>query len=171
MNKLYALILLLCISCSNRQKEVAVSIENETDSIQSEVLGQASEPFFRIDLFKEMKKAQKGQLKLSDFFQSIEYVPLETTDKSLIGGGKRLKGFTVSSKVIIDDMKLFDRKDGHFIGNVMNQGQGPQEYLFMFSIAVDDEREECYVYDSGKGVIHIVGYDTMYKRAYLVKVM
>ena len=112
-----------------------------------------------------MKKAQKGQLKLSDFFQSIEYVPLETTDKSLIGGGKRLKGFTVSSKVIIDDMKLFDRKDGHFIGNVMNQGQGPQEYLFMFSIAVDDEREECYVYDSGKGVIHIVGYDTMYKKS------
>lgn len=165
MNKLYALILLLCISCSNRQKEVAVPIENETDSIQSEVLGQASEPFFQIDLFKEMKKAQKGQLKLSDFFQSIEYVPLETTDKSLIGGGKRLKGFTVSSKVIIDDMKLFDRKDGHFIGNVMNQGQGPQEYLFMFSIAVDDEREECYVYDSGKGVIHIVGYDTMYKKS------
>ena len=48
MNKLYALILLLCISCSNRQKEVAVSIENETDSIQSEVLEQASEPFSRL---------------------------------------------------------------------------------------------------------------------------
>lgn len=72
-------------------------------------------------------------LKLSDFAESVEVIPLETTDGSLLGGIGNVKLFedcyyisSYSSRV--DRILQFD-KHGHFIRKLDKRGMGPDEYI------------------------------------------
>jgi len=93
-----------------------------------------------------------SRLKVSDFGKTIRYIPLETTDESIIGANpvvKVLKDFIIveypiptalSSNSVQGVCLLFSKKDGRFISKIGHFGQNPAAYTNCFSWT--DENEE-----------------------------
>jgi len=79
--------------------------------------------------------------KVSDFGQSIRYIPLETSDDVLVGGNPVLK--VLKNYIVIESQRqclLFDKKNGCFVAEIGRYGQGPEEFSDNFSWT--DEKEE-----------------------------
>ena len=80
---------------------------------------------------------------------SINYIPLETTDQSLIGNIGKI--YITPSNILIFDSKqtailLFD-KEGKFIRKIGQKGRGPEEYLFFNEIVFDKKTEIIYAHE------------------------
>ena len=154
-------LLFLLFNCKNNSpnKETKATLNLDSTALS------AQEPeWFSIDVDKALENETKERIPFSTFVKNIEYMPLETTSKSLIGGGRHgIQIHQVTKKIIVADLKMFNRKDGSYIGNILSRGQGPGEYLYPSFLAADDEREEIYVYDPAQGKILIAGYDGRYK--------
>lgn len=80
---------------------------------------------------------------------SINYVPLETTDQSLIGNIGKI--YVTPSNILIFDSKqtailLFD-KEGKFIRKIGQKGRGPEEYLFFNEIVFERKTEIIYAHE------------------------
>ena len=76
---------------------------------------------------------------LSDYFSHIELIPLETTDKVLIGSLKKIffhqnRFFTLDFKQAI--VQVFDEK-GNFIFQIGRRGQGPGEYISLYDMIIN----------------------------------
>ena len=70
------------------------------------------------------------ELKVSHLGKNIRYVPLETTDSSLVGGLWSIR--LLEDKILVSCKEanlLFDRQTGKFLRKVSSVGQGPREYL------------------------------------------
>lgn len=86
----------------------------------------------------------KGRLMLSDLVESVEYIPLETKDNCLIG---HISCFDVSKNYILlycsqtNNVFLFKR-DGRFVAKIGSSGQGPQEYLRLNNVFIDETKNE-----------------------------
>ena len=152
----------LC-ACQNGQRENDKVEKNDSVIMTSEQKQIETSSLYKIDLGNVVRKAKVNPIKMSDMIQSIEYVPLQTTDESLINPGRRFSVSLVTDKIIVADIKLFERQSGRYLGDLLRQGQGPEEYLSLTDIAGDDEREELYLLDNAKGVVYVVGYDGHYK--------
>ena len=76
----------------------------------------------------------EDELKLSDVYDSVRYVPLETSDSCLIGERPYAQ---VTDKYILiafpqsDGVYTFDKQTGRFLAKVIHKGQGPEEYSFV----------------------------------------
>lgn len=146
---------------------VGFSLSCTTDKARNKTIEQPEaklqtnkEDLFSIDIEQALKNAKQEKFPLSILGSSIEYIPLETTSESLFGGGRHgIEVQVISDKIILFDMKLFDRKTGCYLGDLMKKGQGPKEYIWVLSSAADDEREEVYFYDMSKREIYVVGYN------------
>jgi hypothetical protein len=94
---------------------------------------------------------RQGNYTLSDLAESIEYIPLETNDKCLIGS---IYYFDISENYIIVycpqtlNLYLFDR-NGHFISQIGKHGEGPQDYLgySISCLLIDEKRNRIIVHD------------------------
>lgn len=151
----------LLLGCQEKKKQ---DVQQSNDiGVVNNIKETYNKHFFRIDMVSALAHAKKKEFPPELLNCDVEYVPLETTRKSLINPSRRYFVSTVTDKIIVADMKLFDRMDGHYIGNLLTQGQGPEEYLSVMGVAADDNREEFYLLDNGKRVIHVVGYDNTYK--------
>ena len=82
-----------------------------------------------IDLETALKNPQ-GEMKLSDLYTSVRYVPLETNDSCLVGdypsvreAGDRL---LILSSAPTNPWLSFDRQTGQFIATVGHTGQDPE---------------------------------------------
>lgn len=81
-----------------------------------------------IDVASGIKDAKA--LTTSSLFDKVEYIPLETTDESIIS---KIADIRVMDDYILMSssglpMKLFDRKTGKFIREIGKLGNGPEEY-------------------------------------------
>jgi hypothetical protein len=94
-------------------------------------------------------------IKLSDLgFKDVEYIPLETTEKSMISHSDDLflrckliwnKNYYVML-VPGSDFSVFAFKhDGKFYGKVGKRGRGPDEYSVAHDINVDEKSGEIYL--------------------------
>lgn len=83
----------------------------------------------------------------------VEYIPLETTDESLLTSGVAK---AVSDKYIIvsdyarenHQLLIFDRQ-GKYIRRINRRGQGAGEYLYFHEFEADFKAEELYIYTLG----------------------
>ena len=91
-----------------------------------------------------------SMLNLQDEVESVEYIPLETTDDpaSLLDG---VSEYALTSKYIyvspVKEQRIvqFDRK-GHFIKTLIPFGQGPGEFSnFLAGIQADEENNRLYL--------------------------
>lgn len=84
-----------------------------------------------IDLETALTKPE-GELKLSDLYASVRYVPLETNDSCLIGSYPSLLAagneVVVSSSAQGLQCHSFDRQTGRFITRIGHTGEDPQAY-------------------------------------------
>ncbi|WP_102408875.1 6-bladed beta-propeller [Parabacteroides bouchesdurhonensis] len=99
-----------------------------------------------------------GELSVTDIGDHISYVPLETTDESLIG--KRAYVRMLKDKLFVGSfqqpIKMFDKETGKYIRTVGNIGQGANEYTLLDNIPVfwiDETSEIIYVQTEGNSVL------------------
>lgn len=150
-----SLLMVFCLFSCNEKKEKKEVVDS-SDSVM--VTETSTKELFSIDIAQALKNAKREKVPLSILGSSIEYIPLETTSESLYGGTRDYIR-AISDKIILFDMKLFDRKTGRYLGTLMKKGLGPEEYTWILSTAADDEREEVYFYDMSKRKIYVIGYD------------
>lgn len=96
-----------------------------------------------------------SSIKLSDLgFDQIEYIPLETTDQSLMDGrfssSDRFSRLLIGSDYYI--IKQFGtvlkfRNDGSFVAKIGTNGRGPNEYLYCHDVEIDKENN-VYIVDA-----------------------
>ncbi len=70
------------------------------------------------------------ELKASDYFTKVKYIPLETTDESIIGTGAKVNIF--GDKIMVTTSQnqclLFDKETGRFLTTVGHYGEDPEGY-------------------------------------------
>lgn len=134
--------LLLLSACGQRPKEVVNS--EEEPSIKE------------INLVGPMEDSG-APFKLSDAALSVDVVPLEVTDRSLIASIKQV--VVTSDGIFIrhnrsQQVFRFDRS-GKFLNTIGKVGQGPEEYIRMYQFFIDEQRREVYI-------VPTVGYTQVY---------
>ena len=80
----------------------------------------------------------------------VEYIPLETTDESVMTVG--LLHFISDEYIIVQDLgviQIFDRKGKH-ITRFDHTGPGPKEYHYIHGCKADFKTKELYIYDPKK---------------------
>ncbi|MDE6451547.1 MAG: 6-bladed beta-propeller [Odoribacter sp.] len=85
---------------------------------------------------------------LSELFDSVRVIPLETNEESLIGEITRLQ--YVKDHFYILDRKtkallVFDHQ-GKFLWKIQSVGRGPQEYTRLIDLDIDPEKETINLY-------------------------
>lgn len=99
----------------------------------------SSGELLQIDL--TAKDFASGQVEIADEIESVEYIPLELTDESLIAN---ILDIAVTDEYIFvystrqDGVLQFDRK-GHFLRRIAKTGNGPGETGQIISFTVDEE--------------------------------
>ena len=137
---------LFAMSCmNNNQNETAAQEASISEAKPSESSEAQNANFGELDVAKDYPEKT---INLEDIAE-VRYVPLETTDQSLIQGIHKMA--TSDDKIVICDLVqntifIFD-KDGHFINSINKEGPGPQEYSSIQNFAVDFQKEEIYICD------------------------
>ena len=80
-------------------------------------------------------------MNLADFVESIQLVPLETTDESLI---KRIERMVIQDGKIyiqndLQDVLVFDENGKFLLSTAQKRGQGPEDYFMMMSMDVTND--------------------------------
>ena len=86
----------------------------------------------------------------------IDIIPLETSETVLLADVRKIVPSNDLLFILDTELKLrlFD-KDGTFIREIGQEGQGPGEYAMLTDFTIDEERKEVYMND----VLKIVVYD------------
>ena len=91
--------------------------------------------------------AGKKTLSVSDIFEEVRYIPLETNDSSLLRdltgisfSKLMLKNGYIYTQYMSDPLFIFD-ENGKWIRTIDHRGQGPGEYLYFRSFDVNDNKE------------------------------
>jgi hypothetical protein len=93
---------------------------------------------------------------MSEIFSDIEYIPLESVDKHLIGNVRQVV-------VYKDRIYVFDQyktqsvfcfqQDGKFLFELNRKGQGPNEYHYLQGISIDYDNDHLLLYCSQKIIV------------------
>ncbi|QGY46983.1 6-bladed beta-propeller [Maribellus comscasis] len=105
-----------------------------------------------INIGKDFKNSK--ELRLSEIADDIEYIKLEKTPESLVGGGN--PGWYVTSEYIFvysqNKLLQFDRL-GKFIKQFGRNGRGPGEFQSMKGMVADESKNILYVIANFKHVV------------------
>lgn len=96
------------------------------------------------------------EVKLSDLTESIEIIRMDNST---------IEAYTGIYKVFVSEhlfatckvdypVKLFRRKDGKFLGNIGQPGQGPGEYFLIWHVVIDEPRRRIYLVNNQKKDIY-----------------
>ena len=124
---------------------------------------------------KYCKITLKQNVPIDEYVKSYDgYIPLETTDESLVGNISKL--LYENGKLIVVDKEnnkilVFDAATGKFLNCVGHQGRGPKEFISLRDVVVADGK--LYVLDMGKILTYklsgeFVG-ETRYKKGRFTK--
>ncbi len=114
-----------------------------------------------IDLEQALNNNSCIQLKLSEFVDSIGYIPLETNYNSHIGDKGRL--FMTDQHIFYNDLMF--GIDGKFVRKIGKNGKGPGEYLVARGMSADEQYQEFYIYDNFGYRVMIHDLNGTFKRA------
>lgn len=138
MTKIYTLIFIVLQSCSSYNPNV---LENKDMHI--------------IDI-DNIEPA--SNIKLSSYFSSLEFIPLETNEEALLGRINKLYVYHdtlfILDKVGSKGVFMFNRKDGTFLGRIGSIGTGPGEYTNPEDFTIDTEKRRLYLLDLDKQQMH-----------------
>ena len=132
--KVKLLIVLLIIFCSCGRK----SNDNKSDAGSVIKIDLLSEPGSKVE-------------KLSEFAVDIDYIPLQTTENSLIGN-LRSKIVNIDKRIYIQSNKeilCFDR-EGKFLFKLENSGRGPQEYVDIIDFDISSDNKTLTILSKNK---------------------
>lgn len=113
------------------------------------------------------KSYEDKHLVLQDYAKKIEYIPLETTNACLLGKEQSLDAIyaTETDLFIVDNNAIYRfGRDGKFKNTIGRKGQGPNEYTVLGSMAVDGDKQEVLIHDSGANKLFFFRYDGAFVR-------
>lgn len=92
----------------------------------------------------------EGKLYLSDYADSIVYIPLDTRGEVLMSG--QIMPHITDRHILIEDeavqqVLLFDR-EGNFIRKIGGRGRSQEEYGELIGVAIDENAERIFVGDN-----------------------
>jgi hypothetical protein len=108
------------------------------------------------DKLKALSFKSVKSINLSILIEDFQYVELETTDSSI---------FSYAKQIIVNNNRLFimDTQslnsvfefdlDGKFVNKISNVGQGPGEYLMLFDMKLNEDKNELWVKDIAQNKI------------------
>lgn len=101
---------------------------------------------FPVTINLDLSKAVENSMNLSEISERVEYIPLQSTDSSLIGDFSRFV-ITQDNFFIVHNASVltFD-KYGKFKNSLFRVGNGPGE-ANAYCLTVDENAENVYVYD------------------------
>jgi len=126
------------MSCNNAGQTASSTIENVG---ASEII--------KIPVLKDTV------LKYSDFCSRVEYVPLEVTDKSVIGSVNKMEIASDGSIItmdLINDLMLRFGPDGRFLNQLGRVGNKDDEFIELQDFAYNPFSNEVIVWDVRKSV-------------------
>ena len=131
----------LLYSCSSKEKEVPLDSE--------ELLS------FDVSTLDD----REYDVNLSELMESVEIIQLDNSTEEAFG---RIVDVAISKNYIAtinvgNCVKLYKRKNGRFLGNIGNRGQGPGEYLSVSEIKIDEDENRIYIWAGMRD--HIYSYD------------
>jgi hypothetical protein len=125
-----------------------------------------SENIIEVDLYPAYQN--RNIFPLSKVAESLEYIPLETTTKSLIGSCYKI--FVTSKDIFVFDFKhnvyRFNR-NGRFIKKIGRIGRGPGECQGPIDVALDTINEKVIFLDYDKLVVY--DYNASFIHSYKLK--
>lgn len=110
----------------------------------------------------------KKELILQDFMD-VEYIPLETTDEFITQGGVMAVGdkyLIVRNWVNDGNIFIFDRHTGKGIRKINRKGQGAEEYGYINSIILSEEKNELFVNSSQSEKVFVYDLLGNFKRSF-----
>lgn len=139
------LTLLILFSCSGKQKKESSGFDIDPE-----------------------QKTEKG---LSDYFSSIEVIPLETSDSSIMAAADKLiycrgKYYLLDVRSI-EGVLIFD-KDGKFLNKLVRMGRGPQEYYTANDFVVDPSNGDISIMSSIGGTVLVYDSTLTFRERYSI---
>ncbi|MBT3241796.1 MAG: 6-bladed beta-propeller [Bacteroidetes bacterium] len=140
---LLSLITITTLSCgSPDEKEKESSAQKNNQELPQQV---KADSLYHVDM--EDIQNQGKDIYLSDIVKSIEYIPLETTNKYLIGETK-VKIKPCAEYIFVGEhgkpLGVFSRS-GKFIKTIGTIGKGPGEYNFDYDFWPDEKSRTVYI--------------------------
>ena len=91
----------------------------------------------------------RKNITLTDLGEQVRYIPLETTDSSVVAVSS-LTAMAVTDKFILIGassvpIKVFDKENGRYVGQVGQIGNGPEEYPHGTNFMADPITQTIYV--------------------------
>lgn len=95
------------------------------------------------------------EIKLSDLMESVEIVRMDSVQEA----------FTKIFRVAVSEnyfaihhvnhpVKLYNRKNGKFLGNIGRKGNGPGEYVQVWNVEIDEPTNRIYLVNNNRNVIY-----------------
>lgn len=83
---------------------------------------------------------ENSKINFSDIFEQIDYIPLETTDTSLVGIVERFRIFDHKVCLLCDkSLLLFDTNTGQAISRISKLGNAPGEYQSLYDVSISED--------------------------------
>ncbi|MDL2241616.1 6-bladed beta-propeller [Bacteroidales bacterium OttesenSCG-928-L03] len=142
-------LILLLMGCSQQEQEKKMKFSSEEitslglDATQQLIVDENSTERFELDPF--LKEREFSILKK---VKTIHYLPLETTNESLISNIEQIiisdNHLYISNDNTLNNVLIFD-KQGKYL-NRIQKGEGPEEILNLKSIVYDSVNHELIIY-------------------------
>lgn len=97
-------------------------------------------------------------IRLSEIFDTIEYIPLETREGIYINRSSKLLFYKNKFYTATDGGILIFNRNGEFLSSINNQGKGPHEYLSIVDYSISAE-EDCLCLITRSNKYNIDKYD------------
>ena len=103
------------------------------------------------------------EIKLTDLMESVEIVQLDSSTEEAFGRtwDVEISDNYIATGNVAENVKLYDRKSGKYIGNVGKRGQGPGEYTNIWDITINEEDNRIYLWPNMRSFIYV--YEHFYK--------
>ena len=80
------------------------------------------------------------EISFSRLFDSVSYIPLETTDEALVGIVEHMRIFGNNLCLLCDkNVLIFDTRTGNVITQISKFGNGPGEYQSLYDILINED--------------------------------
>lgn len=101
---------------------------------------------------------------LSDLCDSLQCIPLETNDSSLLGKRCFVLYADEQNIFVKSDYTVYRfNSDGRFLNKIGQRGNAPGEYNVAYSVSVDKE-SKCLLYYVGQKKVQFWGYDGLFQK-------
>lgn len=142
---LISILIVAAAGCQQKKKDVLTENLKISDLRDTTTFVTENKDVINVQMVKPTKK----QLKASAIIEEFKYIPIETSDSSLMG--QYQNAYIYDNRIYIQDVEtrmgnIFDM-NGKFINKIGKKGNGPGELIHLTSMTIDPFGNHLIAYD------------------------